>query len=246
MIFEDDNLPIMQSMDSQSVDLIYLDPPFNTYNRYPEFNDSWSSDESYLNYMSIRLREMHRLLKNTGSIYLHCDQNMSHYLKILMDKIFGRNNFQNELIWYYKNASRGKTKFAKSHDVIFWYKKGKSCVFNQNDVLSDFESGMTAWRYTAGGQSGKPIPKGKTPDDVITLPSLNAMANERCGYPTQKPLALLDLIIRASSNENDLVLDPFCGCGTTLVAAKNLNRKFIGIDNSNTAIRFAKKRLNEA
>ncbi|MYC54934.1 MAG: site-specific DNA-methyltransferase, partial [Chloroflexi bacterium] len=181
--------------------------------------------------MAVRLRAMRRVLKDTGSIYLHCDPTASHYLKLLMDAILGKANFVNELIWYYTNASRGKRKFAKAHDIVFWYSKSQNnFVFNRDDVLVPFQSGMTEWRYTKGGQAGKEMPKGKTPDDVYILPSLNAMAKERLGYPTQKPLALMERIIRASSNEGDTVLDPFCGCGTTVHAAEVLGRKWLGID----------------
>ena len=260
----------MRGMNSESVDLIYLDPPFNSNANYAapigskaagaEFKDTWSlsdidiawldlieskhpqlnsvihaamrdTDKSYLIYMAVRLLEMHRLLKPSGSIYLHCDPTMSHYLKLAMDAIWGRNSFRNEIVWYYKNASRGKSRFARSHDNIFWYSKSTDMwTFNREKILQPFDSGMTQWRYEKGGQSGKEMPKGKTPDDVITMPSLNAMAKERLGYPTQKPFALLERIITASSNQNDTVLDPFCGCATTCIAAEKLERKWIGID----------------
>ena len=256
----------------ESVDLVYLDPPFNSkrlYNafigdaQWIAFNDTWrwseavddfhdvvskpgsltdtmeglrrilgeSGNLAYLSYMANRLRECHRVLKSTGSIYLHCDPTMSHYLKAVMDGVFGWNRFRNEIVWFYSNASRGKKQWAKSHDIIFWYAKSeKGGRFNREDVLVPFQSGMTEWRYTKGGQAGKPVPKGKTPDDVISMPSLNVMAKERVGYPTQKPLALLEKIILASSIENDRVLDPFCGCGTTIHAAQRLGRNWTGID----------------
>jgi len=260
-IWTGDNLHVMRGMNSASVDLIYLDPPFNSKADYAApigsaaagaaFKDTWTlsdidiewidvvedkhpalwrvllaamtpSDKSYLVYMAIRMLEMHRILKPTGSLYLHCDPTMSHYLKLLLDVIFGRGQFRNEMIWHYKNASRGKRQWAKSHDVVLWFSKGDTWTFNRDDVLEPFESGMTEWRYTRGGQSGKPAPKGKTPDDVITLSALNAMSKERTGYPTQKPLALLHKIVMASSNSGDVVFDPFCGCATTLVAAHDL------------------------
>lgn len=192
---------------------------------------------------------MHRVLKPTGSIFLHCDQTAAHYLKALMDAIFGRKSFINEVIWYYKNASRGKKKLANAHEFLLWYKKGKKYVFNREDVLAPYESGMTAWRYK---KKGKTPPKGKTPDDVvimptldtgeeiemlegtpddvIIMPSLNTMAKEREGYPTQKPLELYSWLIKAASNPGDFVLDPFCGCATTVVAAERLDRQWIGMD----------------
>ena len=201
---------------------------------------------AYIVYMTYRLLEMKRILKPTGSIYLHCDPTASHYIKVMMDAIFGHNNFQNEIIWYYKNASRGKKRLAKAHDVILWYSKSKeNYVFNRDDILVPFESGMTEWRYTRGGQAGQEMPRGKTPDDVIVLPSLNAMARERLGYPTQKPIALLERIIKASSNEGDVVFDPFCGCGTTIYTAHLNNREWIGCDIAILAIRLVRDVLKK-
>ena len=306
-LYYGDCLTIMQQeMDEESIDLIYLDPPFNSNRNYhtiykdhtgnplPEqveaFCDQWLLDgarkaaikelqqtmiearvgidhhsaelvhhlidrlqwtqpklAAYLSYMTERLIWMKKILKPTGSIYLHCDPTASHYIKIVMDVVFGYDCLQKECIWYYKNASRGKRRLARSHDVIFWYSKNpQKYTFNLEDILVPFESGMTAWRYTKGGQAGRTMPKGKTPDDVITMPSLNAMAKERLGYPTQKPLALLERIIKASSNEGDVVFDPFCGCATTLEAAHKLGRNWIGIDIAIHAIkRVAKVRLRE-
>ena len=284
-IWTGDNLTVMRGINDACVDLIYLDPPFNSNRDYgapigskaagAAFKDTWTlSDvdvhehgeladrnpgayavieaarqthgkgmQSYLIMMAVRLLEMQRILKDTGSIYLHCDQTASHYLKLLMDSVFGKQHFMNEIIWYYKNASRGKKKLAKSHDAILWYSKSDAYTFNRDDILVPFESGMTEWRYKKGGQSGKKAPKGKTPDDVIIMPSLNAMSKERTGYPTQKPLALLDRIIQASSNKGDMVLDPFCGCATTLVAADRLGRHWAGIDLSPLAIKLVNERL---
>lgn len=277
-----DNLHIMRGMNSASIDLIYLDPPFNSNADYAapigsdadgaEFKDTWAlsdldvewinlikdkhpalnrvllaamsdSDKSYLVYMAVRLLEMKRLLKPSGSIYLHCDPTMSHYLKVVMDSIFWRSCFRNEVIWYYENASRGKGRWAKAHDVIFWYAMDGAGTFNRGDILTPYKSGMTKWRYE---RQGKEPPKGKTPDDVIVLPSLNANdKTERTGYPTQKPLALLERIVRASSNPNDMVFDPFCGCATTLVAADRLQRQWAGIDISSQAVTLVKKRLKK-
>ena len=201
---------------------------------------------AYLAFMAPRLAEIWRLLTPNGSVYLHCDPHASHYLKCMLDVIFGAANFQNELIWYYKNASRGKQRLAKAHDVILWYSKSpKDYVFNRDEILVPFESGMTEWRYAKGGQSGKEMPKGKTPDDVLVMPSLNSMSKERLGYPTQKPLALLEWIVKASSNPGDIVFDAFCGCGTALDAAHGLNRHWVGIDLTVLALAPMEKRLRE-
>ncbi len=200
------------------------------------------SMKSYLIYMAVRILEMKRLLKPTGSIYLHCDPTAGHYLKLAMDAIFGRENFRNELVWYYKNASRGKKQFAKSHDVILWYSVDGKGIFNRNDILVPYESGMTEWRYK---KAGKQPPAGKTPDDVIIMPSLNTMDKERVGYPTQKPRKLLERIIKASSNKGDIVFDPFCGCATTCIAAHDLGRKWVGIDISPKAGELVKLRMEK-
>ena len=283
-----DNLDVLHGMNSECVDLIYLDPPFNSNKDYAApigseaagaaFKDTWTLSDvdeawhgeiadrhpalysiidaaglahgkgmkAYLIMMAVRLLELRRVLKPTGSVYLHCDPTASHYLKMLMDCVFGRDSFQNELVWHYKNASRGKKQWANAHDILLWYaaSDARPC-FNRDAVLVPFESNMTEWRYSKGGQAGKPKPKGKTPDDVVTMPSLNAMAKERTGYPTQKPLALLERIIKASSNEGDIVLDPFCGCATTLVAAERLGRQWVGVDLSALAVKLVKQRLQE-
>ncbi|MGR3984776.1 MAG: DNA methyltransferase [Gammaproteobacteria bacterium] len=286
-IFTGDNLPILRGMDSDSVDLIYLDPPFNSNRNYAapigsaaagaEFKDTWTledtddawwgeiadahpalykvidaagaaggnSDKAYCIYMAVRLLEMQRVLKSTGSIYYHCDPVMSHSVKLMMDSIFGAQSFRNEVIWHYKNASRGKKLFAKSHEVLFWYSKSDAYTFNRDAILAPFESGMTEWRYSKGGQSGAKIPKGKTPDDVFVIPSINTMAKERQGYPTQKPLALLMRIIQANSNKSDLVLDPFCGCATACVAAEHGGRDWIGIDISPKAYDLTRLRFDK-
>ncbi|MDR1360805.1 MAG: HNH endonuclease [Rickettsiales bacterium] len=287
-LYTNDNLYVMNGMNSQSVDLIYLDPPFNSKRTYSapigtkaagaSFKDMWTwkdIDESYLEtladkypematyiasvgsshskammayltYMAQRIIEMYRILKDTGSLFLHCDPTASHYLKQLLDIVFGKQNFMNEIIWYYKNASRGKKKFAKSHDVIFWYSKDNSkYTFYRDDILVPFESGMTEWRYSRGGQAGKEMPKGKTPDDVFVLPSLNAMDKERTGYPTQKPLALLRKIILTATAKGDVVFDPFCGCATACVAAQQLGRKWIGIDIEEQAVKVLIDRLSD-
>lgn len=186
---------------------------------------------AFLCWLGVRLMAMHRVLRNDGSIYLHIDSTAYAWVKAMMDGIFGKKCFRNEIVWFYKNASRGKKQWARSHDTLLWYSRDfRKYTFNREEVLIPFESGMTAWRYSKGGQAGKPMPKGKTPDDVITMPSLNTMDKERMGYPTQKPLALYERIVKASSNKDDIVLDPFAGCATTCVAAERLGRKWVGID----------------
>ena len=209
--------------------------------------DVWGNDMgAFLCWLGVRLLEMHRILRDDGSIYLHIDHTAHAWVKCLMDAIFGRRNFRNEIAWWYKNASRGKKRFANAHDTILWYSKNpKNYCFNRENVLVPFESGMTEWRYTRGGQAGKEPPKGKTPDDVILMPSLNTMDKERTGYPTQKPLALYERFIEASSNPGDIVLDPFCGCATTPVAAERQGRQWVGIDIWDGAYQQVVTRMND-
>jgi DNA modification methylase len=376
-LYYGDNLPILREyIDDDSVDLIYLDPPFNSNRSYnvlfkdesgkdaeaqiTAFEDTWHWGEdaegtyrdliqnappdvsnmisamrqfiganqmmAYLTMMTARLIELHRVLKQTGSIYLHCDPTASHYLKVVMDTIFSADNFQNEVIWKRSGAHGGAKRWGPIHDVLLFYSKGENFRWNKTfeeydqTYLDDFyrfsdEKG----RYrlvtltgagTRAGDSGKPWrgvnptsagrhwaiplaalkevagesdttklttqekldlldkagviywpPKGSVPQqkryikatdgvpvqDVITdiLP-ISSQAQERLGYPTQKPLALLERIIQASSNEGDVLLDPFCGCGTAVVAAEKLKRQWIGIDVTHLSISLMKYRLKDS
>ena len=305
-IFTGDNLPIMRGMNSESVDLIYLDPPFNSKANYAApigseaagaaFKDTWTlsdvdiawldlieakhprlnrviqaamsnSDKSYLVYMAVRLLEMMRILKPTGSIYLHCDPTMSHYLKLVLDAVFGKQNFRNEIVWAYTQGGRSLKDFARKHDVILRYTKSKDFLFNSDDVRIDYElvSKKSSDSFTKIDENGRFYKEvfgadkkkkyryykdaGKLPYDWWTdIPQITGRAaawekTERTGYPTQKPLALLDRIIKASSNKGDIVLDPFCGCATTLVAADRLQREWIGVDISAKAAELVVERI---
>ncbi|WP_300673956.1 site-specific DNA-methyltransferase [Helicobacter sp. UBA3407] len=208
------------------------------------YGDIWNK-EDYLNWMYENLNAIKSVMSENASIYVHLDWHIFHYIKVLMDEIFGEENFRNEIVWYYKNASRSKVKFANAHDTILWYGKNEDYIFNFNDVLVPFESGMTEWRYTRGGQNNKDMPKGKTPDDVIIMPSLNTMADERIDYATQKPEALLERIIKASSNENMIVADFFGGSGVTAAVAQKLNRRFIHCDVGINSIQTTRDRVKE-
>ena len=365
-IFTGDNLPIMRGMNSESVDLIYLDPPFNSKANYAApigseaagaaFKDTWTlsdvditwldlieakhpalnrvihaamtnSNKSYLIYMAVRLLEMKRILKPTGSIYLHCDPTMSHYLKLVMDSIFGKQNFRNEVIWKRTSTKSLAKRYAVNTDRILYYIKSDGATWNQQYAPYDDEyiqktfrgrdkHGKYGTENLSGGKAGSrraymPLkgiepPPGRAwapparskfpasaqallPDNYETLDQLakcevlddagllywskgkigrprwkkylSAMpgvvagdlvldtppvkGKEGTGYPTQKPLALLDRIIKASSNEGDLVFDPFCGCATTLVAADRLQRDWIGIDISAKAAELVVERIKE-
>ena len=286
-IFTGDNLPIMRGINSESVDLIYLDPPFNSNANYAapigskaagaEFKDTWTlddidnawldlietkypvlnrvihaamtnSDKSYLIYMAARLLEMKRILKDTGAIYLHCDTTMSHYLKLVMDAVFGKGNFRNEIVWHYYNVASTSRKFiGRKHDTIFFFAKSDATSFNWDSMREPYSSDSN-WVKASGSYGDlrySPNEKGKLMHDVWRIPTINNMAKERTGYPTQKPLALLDHIIKASSNEGDVVFDPFCGCATTLVAADRLQREWIGIDISEKAAELVVDRIKK-
>ena len=346
-IFSNDNLPVLRGIDTESVDLIYLDPPFNSNRNYAApigseaagaaFKDTWTLSDvdnawhgeiadrepalyqaihaaelthgkgmkSYLIMMAVRLLEMKRVLKKTGSIYLHCDPTASHYLKTLLDSVFGKNHFKNEIVW---NSATGvknnvKTRFGRGHDIIFFYGMPKSKFNVQYEPLSEeylkshytytdedgrrFRAdnlnapntgghryeflGVTRnWRMTEEQAhqwlaEGRIVHQSITSGSRVRIPSykryadesmgrpaldnwtdidaLNSQAKESTGYPTQKPVALLKRIIKASSNKDEMVLDPFCGCATTCVAAERLQRQWIGIDVSPRAVNLVRVRL---
>ncbi|MCY3540426.1 MAG: DNA methyltransferase [Gammaproteobacteria bacterium] len=286
-LFHGDNLKFMRAMNSESVDLIATDPPFNkgrdfhatpdSLARGASFQDRWSwegdiheewiaqlendwekvwevinstrnswGDDmgAYLCFMAVRLIAMKRLLKPSGSIYLHCDPTASHYLKMLMDAIFGRKNFRNEIIWCYEVGGRSKQKFASKHDILLYYSKSNKSKFNADQVRLErrkthmkieIDENGTEWQVKRDAKSGKiyryPIDIGVLcPDWWSDIQQLNRSDPQRTGYPTQKPLALYERVIKASTDENDIVLDPFAGCATTCVAAEKLNRQWVGID----------------
>lgn len=359
-LFYGDNLEILRDqIPNECVDLIYLDPPFNSNRSYnilfknksgdqaaaqiEAFDDTWvwsqqteelftelvtggSSQKiadaliamrrllgdndvlAYLVMMTARLIELHRVLKQTGSLYLHCDPTASHYLKVMMDAIFGPTNFKNEIIWKRSHGHNSAGRFGRNHDVILFYGKGKNTVWNK--VFQDYNDDYIKKHYRhvdpvngklykrenptgAGiskGVTGQPwrgidpTSKGrhwaKTPDEMDKLDAagliywpkkagawpyiklyledmegvpaqdtwsdidpINMRAAERLGYPTQKPIALLERIIEASSNPGDIVLDPFCGCGTTIDAAQKMDRQWVGIDVTYLAIDLIERRL---
>jgi len=262
-----DCLENLKNLKKDEVDLIYLDPPFFTQRTHSltskkgekySFDDSWKNILEYKNYIQERLVECKRVLKETGSIFLHCDKSASHYLRIALDAVFGYENFQSEIIWSYRRWSNSKKGLLNSHQVIFFYSKAKNFKFNQkyedyspstnlDQIFQERQkdkNGKTVYKKDQNGevvlnQNKKGVPLG----DVWDIPYLNPKAKERVGYPTQKPILLLERIIELVTDENDIVLDPFCGSGTTLVASKILNRKYLGFDKSREAVNLSKKRL---
>ena len=207
--------------------------------------------KSYLCMMAIRLLELRRVLAPTGSIYLHCDPTASHYLKLLMDAVFGSQNFRNEIIWSYRRWPSVSTAWQTMHDVILFYTRSPKNTFN---VSYEPPSESYVKRFKGKTQVLDPVSrtrklivdkptKGLPMRDVWSLSIIAGSSKERIGYPTQKPLALLNRIIEASSKPGDVVLDPFCGCATALVAAENLTRQWVGIDISPLAVKLVRQRL---
>ena len=185
---------------------------------------------AFLCFMGVRLLEMHRILRKDGSIYLHIDHTAHAWVKCLMDAIFGRKQFKNEIVWQYDTGGASKTRYARKHDTLLFYSKSSQWVFNGDAIkIPRTEKSMRRAANPLGARIATDDTK-KNPNDVFTIQQMNPMAKERTGYPTQKPLALYERIIKASSNLGDWVLDPFCGCATTPVAAERLGRQWVGID----------------
>ena len=306
-LFHGDNLRFLRAMNSESVDLIATDPPFNKgrdFHATPDslaagakFQDRWSWERdvhqewtdqitddypklmeaiesaryahsdgmgAFMCFMAVRLLEMRRVLKPTGSIYLHCDPTASHYLKAAMDAIFGWRMFVNEIVWSYNIGGRvSKRAYGRRHDIILFYGKSQDYQFNWDKVLIPWdEKGAAKFRYEdekgryrligrflkdspiRGHRDVSPewekthpelvqryyMKPGKAQVDFWNIDPINQVSAERVGYPTQKPLALYERIIKASSNKGDVVLDPFAGCATTCVAAERLGRRWVGVD----------------
>lgn len=239
----------MRQWDSESIDLIYADPPFNTGKDWGAYDDRWAGLDEYLAFMNERLLEMYRLLKPTGSLYLHCDWRANAYLRIALDRIFGRRNFRNAIAWCYSGGSSPSKDFRRKHDTILRYAKTERATFHvqyqpySGDVplLRASAKGMSARRGMALRPEGMPLN-----DWWSDIKPIINWDSERTGYPTQKPLKLLERIIRASSNPGDLVFDPFLGSGTTAIAAESLKREWTGCDLWESGAEAILERLDEA
>lgn len=311
----EDNLVSLTQFPSECIDLIYLDPPFFSNRKYEviwgdeaemrSFRDRWQgSIQHYLDWMRPRVLELYRVLKPDGSLYFHCDPHASHYVKVMLDGIFGMSRFQNEIAWKRFSAKNDPNRFGRSHDLIFYYAKGNKHTWNvqygpfEEDYVEEnyrYIEAATGRRYRRGDltaakpggdvsyewhgakpykgrywaysrenmdqmladgriefrRTGMPVFKryldeqpGVPLQDVWTDIRLHAGSKERLGYPTQKPEALLERIITASSNPGDTILDPFCGCGTTVAVAAHMKRNWIGMDISPTAMRVIRRRMN--
>ena len=290
-LFHGDNLKFLRAMNSESVDLIATDPPFNKsrdFHATPDslsagakFQDRWTWERdvhedwvdqiaddfpkvmqviesarcahsdgmgAFLCFMAVRLLEMRRVLKSTGSIYLHCDPTASHYLKLIMDAIFGRRNFVNEIVWCYKPGGASPKKyFSRKHDLIFWYSKSKNYLYNRQEEKS-YNRNHKPYRFKGAKEYENSEGRWYTivdMKDYWEIDMVGRTSSERTGYPTQKPLTLYERIVNATSNEGDVILDPFAGCATTLIAAERLNRKWVGIDIWDNAINAVQERLSQ-
>ena len=256
-----DNLEIMRKMDSETIDLIYLDPPFFSNRNYEviwgdkgevrSFEDRWSGGiDHYIAWLKERVAEMHRLLKPTGSIYLHCDWHADAYIRVyILDKIFGANNFRNEIIWHYRTGNLSKHQFQKKHDNILIYSKSDNFTYNPIEIKEYYSQiygpeTKIAFKGRNHGTDKYGDFRISFVDDVWDISAVFTLSKEHIGYPTQKPVKLLERIILASSNEGDIVFDPFVGGGTTIVVADKLNRNWIGIDQSVQAVKVSEMRLN--
>ena len=295
-LYELDNLEVLRGMNSETVDLIATDPPFNTKRnrsgtagfyvdnwkwgdtgilpdqwKWNEVHPKWLEEikddnpelfqvieaarvchgediAAFLCFVSVRLLEMHRIIKPTGSIYFHCDHTANSYIRMAMDAIFGKNNFRNEIVWCYTRPSNTKRSFPRKHDTIFFYAKSEATTFNRDAVRIPYNEETLARRgrvegdnsyiassvETEGWRNSEQVDTlfgdGKVPEDWWQDIAALTNQRERTGSPDQKPLALYERIIKASSSEGDLVFDPFCGCATTIIAARNLNRRWVGVD----------------
>ena len=246
-----DNLEVLCEWYSQGkrefIDLIYIDPPFGN-NIDKEWDLKWNRVEDYTNWMYPRVFLMRELLKPTGSFYYHCDPTASHYIKMMLDMIFGMDNFRNEVIWSYKSGGVSKKYFSKKHDTLFFYSKTDKYNFNQQKERTYKYGGIgksSLQEYFKDEDGNEFCLVGQTDvfNDIGIISTHNK--TERLGYPTQKPEKLLERIILSSSNPGDLVVDFYLGGGTTIAVAEKLDRNWIGIDINPRAIEISKKRIEE-
>ncbi len=294
-LFHGDNLPFLRGMDSETVDLVATDPPFNKskdFHATPDslakgarFSDRWSWDKdvhpdwvdaikddwhgvwavieaaraahgedmaAFLCWLGVRIMELHRVLKPTGSLYLHIDHTAHAYAKALLDGVFGRRHFRNEIVWAYTGPGARQRQFSRKHDTILYYSKSDAWTFNDDAVrvphkkLNTNRKGRAIDAPLTPDDRDRLLKRGKIPESWWTeFSPVGRLASERLGYPTQKPLALYERIIKASSNPGDLVLDPFCGCATTPVAAERLGRQWVGMDIWDGAFGIVQKRMED-
>jgi len=249
-----DNLEYMRTLPSESIDLIYSDILFGTGKKFNDYQDLKTDKKVIEAFYIPRIKEMYRLLKPTGSIYLQCDTKINHWVRNICDDIFGYENFRNEVVWCYNTQGYSKSKYSAKHDYLIFYSKSNKFTFNMEDIREKQPSESSIKRF------GKEIEKngfyidykskkkvyelkGSPPLDWIVMSVLPSAHHENTGYDTQKPLELMNRIIKASSNEGDTLADFFMGSGSFIVKAKELNRKYIGCDINPKAIEITNLRL---
>ncbi len=263
-----DSLVELKKLENESIDLIYADPPFNTKTDQKKtskdrksknfYKDYWKNGKDYSNWLKPIISECHRILKKTGAIYVHCDWRMSHFIRFILDDVFKENNFRNEIIWTYRRWSAESNSLQRNHQNIYFYAKSNKHIINRiyepyapttnvDQILQERtrdDYGVSVYKKKNGKLiSSTKEKKGVPKRDIFEIPYLNPKAKERVDYPTQKPIELLKRIFEISSKPKDIVLDPFCGSGTTITAAKIFDRKCISIDINKKSIEIAKKRL---
>jgi len=239
-----DNLELLLSQPDESVDLIYCDILYGTGRNFGDYQDLKPIRSEIEAHYLPRLKEMHRVLKSTGSIYLHMDTRINHWMRCIMDDVFGYNNFRNEIIWYYHSGGAPKKNYAKKHDNILFYTKTNKYIFNFDVIRIPYPpKSLERLKYSCHGSKWD-LERGKCCDDVWEISILSTANKERNGYNTQKPKALIERLIKASSNEGDTVADYYLGSGTTAVVCKELNRNFIGCDINPKAIEITNARLD--
>lgn len=272
VIYCGDCLKELEQIPPDCIDLIYIDPPFSSNRNYVafwqeqekrHFEDRFENVSAYLEYMKPRLDQLYRVLKPTGSFYYHCDWHASHYIKVLLDRgdLFGYRNFKNEIVWCYETAGKSKKHFSRKHDIILFYTKSDQYTFNVKDIAIPrkrgkhmrigFDENGREYEEKRDRKTGKVyrwyFDEGRLPIDYwVDIQFINRSEAQRLGFPTQKPEALLERIIKASSRDGDIILDAFCGCGTTLVVAQKQKRQWVGIDISPTACRVVANSLGSA
>ncbi len=239
-VFSGDNLEILKAFDDNIIDLIYVDIPFNTGKAQKSHGMSYDDKfDNLVDFLRPRFEESKRILKSNGSILIHLDYREVHYVKVYLDTLFGRSNFLNEIIWSYDYGGRSKTRWPCKHDNILWY------VMDPKNYTFNYDA-QKRIPYLAPGLVGpEKAAKGKTQTDVIFQTIVPTQGTERTGYPTQKPLGLIEQFIKVHSNPDDLILDFFAGSGTTGVAAKKHNRNFILIDENEEAVSVIEERLKK-
>jgi len=253
-----DNLELLKIIPDGAIDLVYIDPPFATGKRRESpmgengpggYDDVWESPEEYVEWLAPRLEGLWKALSDTGNLVIHLDHRVIHYVRMWCDKNFGQDRWENEIIWHYTGGGRSRSRFSRKHDVLLWYSKGPGRIFNIDMVREPYEPTSG---YAKGGITSKkgkkylPHPDGKPVDDVWDIPIVNPLAKERTGYPTQKPIQLLERVISALSGEGSVVLDIFSGSGTSGVVSRKLGRSFVLCDSNPDAVAVALKRLDDA